>query len=236
MSVKSLIQIVLLLLIILIIGGIYYQFFFKNRNNNLAVNKSNVEVITKDKSKEIPKIDQDILEDIKQSQKQLDDKKDLSNNSKNEKKNLSKNNSNKLNNTTKEIEYFTTNKNGDIFKIFAEYGKTNIESTDVLDLEIVSGSISSKERSEIFIKSDFAKYNYSNQNSKFYNRVKINYDNKEITCDNLELILKDNIAIAYGNVLVKDGKSIIKANTITMDTVTKDIVINSENKVKVNTN
>ena len=31
-------------------------------------------------------------------------------------------------NLTKEIEYITTNKNGDIFKILAKYGKTNLKN------------------------------------------------------------------------------------------------------------
>ena len=34
------------------------------------------------------------------------------------------------------------------------------------------------------------KYNYTNQNSKFYKNVEIKYDNKIITCDNFDLKYK----------------------------------------------
>ena len=48
----------------------------------------------------------------------------------------------KLENLSKDIEYISTNRNGDIFKINAKYGKTNIKNSNILDLEGVSGVIS----------------------------------------------------------------------------------------------
>ena len=64
----------------------------------------------------------------------------------------------------------------------------------------------------------------------------IKYDNKVITCDNLDLSISENIAVAYSNVTVKDEKSVMKAQVLTLDIVTKDININSENKIKIYTN
>ena len=43
---------------------------------------------------------------------------------------------------------------------------------------------------DIYITSNFAEYKYDNQNSKFYSNVIIKYDNKVITCDNLDLEIK----------------------------------------------
>ena len=144
--------------------------------------------------------------------------------------NISKN---KIDNLTKEIEYITSNKNGDIFKIFSKYGKTNLDNSNILDLEDVKGNVSSKVRSDINIISKFAMYNYNNQNSKFYNNVEVRYDGKTIFCDNLDLNISDNIAVAYGNVLVKDNNSLMKAQIIILDTLTKDIKINSKEKIKI---
>ena len=76
-------------------------------------------------------------------------------------------------------------------------------------------------------------YNYNNQNSKFYNDVEVRYDGKTIFCDNLDLNISDNIAVAYGNVLVKDNNSLMKAQIIILDTLTKDIKINSKEKIKI---
>ena len=152
------------------------------------------------------------------------------------KKEQNKSLSGNVDNFTKNIEYITSNSNGDIFKILAKFGKTNINNSNILDLEEVNGTISSLERSTIFITSDYGKYNYDNQNSKFYENVVVKYDGKIITCKNLDLNMSENIAVAYNDVIVKDAKSIMKAQIITMDIVTKDININSNNNVKIVTN
>ena len=70
----------------------------------------------------------------------------------------------------------------------------------------------------------------------FYKDVVIKYDNKTITCDKLDLMISENIALAYSNVVVKDDKSIMKAQIITLDIITKDININSEDKINIVTN
>ena len=105
-----------------------------------------------------------------------------------------------------------------------------------MDLEIVDGTITSDKRSKITITSDFAQYNYVNQNAKFYNNVVIKYDMKVINCDNVDINIDENIAIAYSNVVVEDNESVMKAQVVTIDIITKDIEINSEDKVKIFTN
>jgi len=145
-------------------------------------------------------------------------------------------NDGEIKNLTKEIEYITSNKNGDIFKIQAKYGKSNLKNSNVLDLEEVNGEILSDERSTIYLSSKFANYNYTNQNSKFFTNVIIKYDDKTITCDKLDLIISENTAIAYSNVIIRDNKSIMKAQIITLDIITKDININSDDKINIITN
>ena len=141
-----------------------------------------------------------------------------------------------IKNLTKEIEYITSNEEGDTFKIKAKYGKTNIENSNILDLEDVDGVISSPKRSEIFITSDYAKYNYNNQNSRFYNNVRIKYDDKIITCDILDLQTNNNLAIAYNNVKVEDSKSKMKAQNVILNLINKNIKINSKDKIQILTN
>ena len=45
--------------------------------------------------------------------------------------------------------------------------------------------------------------------------------------------MNKNIAVAYGNVLVEDKKSQMKAKTIIMDILTKDLSINSSNEMSI---
>ena len=254
MSIKSLLQFILLLLIFLIIGAIYYLYFYSKPSNKINILNNNFEKQDTNKLIETNDTDQDILENISVSNLQTEKKDEDKNiikqevsldttkvdNNLNEKniKNKSTQNKaeNEIKNLTKEIEYITTNKNGDTFKIIAKYGKTNIENSNILDLEKVEGNITSDIRSSIYIISDYAKYNYSNQNSKFYGNVKVKYDGRIITCNNLDLIISDNIAIAYNNVIVKDDRSVMKAQKVTLNTITKDININSDEQIKILTN
>ncbi len=201
---------------------------FKNQEQNISLEEKPLESKSNNTQIINPSLAKENEEKI-QLQNKTDPNIDLKQNTK-----LSENISKKkINNLTKEIEYITSNKNGDIFKILSKYGKTNLENSNILDLEEVKGTISSKVRSEINISSNLAMYNYNNQNSKFYNNVKVKYDGNTILCDNLDLNISENIAIAYGNVIVKDDNSLMKAQIITLDTLTKDIRINSTEKIKV---
>ena len=146
---------------------------------------------------------------------------------------LNESSTNEIKNLTKKIEYISTNKNGDTFKILAKYGKTNLRNSNILDLEDVKGTVILSEGSIINISSDYAKYNYNNQQSEFINNIQLNYDDKLITCDNLSIKITKNIAIAYNNVVIKDKKSMIKADNVQINLITKDINLNSENIIKL---
>ena len=63
--------------------------------------------------------------------------------------------------------------------------------------------------------------------------MKINFDDKIILCDNLDFSFNDNIAVGYGNVTVRNENSIMNADSISLNIKTKDIVINSKNKVNI---
>ena len=241
MSIKSLLQIILFLLIVLIIGSIYFV-YFNQKSSQININDNQeLSKIENRNINENERADEEILEEINEKKitnnstiNQSETKSELvSKNSIDIKKT---NNSEKINNLTKEIQYLTTNKNGDTFEILAEFGKTNLKNSDILDLEIVDGTITSDKRSKITITSDFAQYNYVNQNAKFYNNVVIKYDMKVINCDNVDINIDENIAIAYSNVVVEDNESVMKAQVVTIDIITKDIEINSEDKVKIFTN
>ena len=191
MSIKSLLQFILLLLIVIILGGIYFLYFYSSPVKKSLLDEKNLEEFNKILENKDTSSDQEILGDNKNKE----DYENIDTNSENTKQNITEFQKNKDNQTInkqiekdinvteslmKNIEYVTTNKNDDVFKILAKNGKTNIENSNVLDLTEVDGIISSKERTDIFITSDFANYNYTNQNSKFYRNVIIKYDNKSI--------------------------------------------------------
>ena len=231
MSIKSLLQIILILLIFIIISGIYFIYFYSdpkkqvglsgiNGNLNLSIDK-----VILDENEATDNNDLSINK-VEVSKKVNDDKKN-----KEVKKKYKK-----FENLTKQIEYIASTSNGDVFKLLADTGKTNLKNRNILDLENVEGSIISLERPNIYISSELAEYNYIDQNSKFYNNVIIHYNERVIKCDNFDLIISENIAIAYNNVTIQSKDSLMTAEKITMNMLTKDISINSKEKIEITKN
>ena len=230
MSIKSLLQLILLALIVLIIGGIYFLYFYSNSNDEILNYKKNLEEMN------VNEVNENLIE----NSINLEDKKvELEQNKNIKLKNDKTEENDALNenkNLTKDIEYLTTDNDGNKYKIIAKLGETSTKDSNILKLTKVDGIVSSKLQGNLKISSEYAEYNFSNQNSKFYKNVKIYYDNKEISCDNLDLNISKNIAVAYNNVIINDNNSILKADNITMDILTKDIKINSNKKIKVLSN
>tara|TARA_B100001175_G_scaffold313022_1_gene319975 strand:+ start:3689 stop:4447 length:759 start_codon:yes stop_codon:yes gene_type:complete len=247
MSLKSVIQTIIILIIIIILGGVYYNYFANN--SKITLEKSNqTEIdlnetkknkkITDNPDKQKIKVDESIKKNIDKKKNNVDEnkkideakkEKDIKINIKKEKKP----NKPKIDNIVKDIEYLTTDKNGNKYKILATSGRTNSEDKNILDLDNVRGVITSNKRSTVYIVSDFAEYNSSNLKSNFYQNVVINYEDKEITCDYFDVDMKTNIAKAYNNVVLKDPKSTMKAGKIILNIETKVIDINPENNKKV---
>ncbi len=259
MSIKSLIQIFILLLIVLIIGGVYYKYFEANKSIVEEVNLSNLknsDQLKKLESKisELEIKNKKLSETIKEKnstveiitkdideEKKIIKNKDLNFNEINDKdinkeKVKEKDRSQEkiikkkeIKNLVKDVEYISVDQKGNRFRLLANSGKSNIDNKNVLDLENVRGEINSDKRDDIYIISDFAQYNTINLNSKFYENVIIEYQDKKITCINFDINMKTNKALAYNNVIITDPQSIMKAGIIEFDLTTKDININPDN-------
>ena len=240
MSLKSLIQIIITLVIIIILGGVYYNYFAINKK--IIVDKNIETEIDANKLKEKTNLNENLIEkkklkvsenvknNIYEKEKSEEIKKVKSEeiNLKKEKKS----NKPKIDNVVKDIEYLTTDKNGNKYKILATSGRTNSENKNILDLDNVRGIITSKKRSTVYIVSDFGEYDSSKLNSIFYQNVIVNYEDKEINCDYFDVDMKTNIAKAYNNVVVKDPNSTMKAGKIILNIETKVININPDNNRK----
>ena len=238
MSTKSAIQLVILIVIFIILGGVYFKYFSKEK---IIVNQTSEQTekkittdsqvnYNKDKSKKEGNFEKTKV-DLEKSKKKIEIK--------NTKINTNNKMNNEIPNIVKDVEYLTSDKNGNKYKILATSGRTNENNKNILDLDNVRGEITSNQRSTIYIVSNFAEYNSSTLGSKFYKNVVINYEDKQITCENFDINMDTNIAIAYNNVVVIDPKSIMKAGKITLNIETKEIFINPDankkGKVKINT-
>ena len=251
MSIKTLIQILILFLIILIIGGVYYNYFNKkNIVEEIDLSKLNTSQIEKlerkindlelknlelskkvenipDKSGEtiLANLDNEIEEKNKLKSKKVESE-DFDIKEETKKKITSQKKI--IKNLVKDVEYTSVDERGNKFYLLANSGKSNINDNDILDLDNVRGRITSDTRETIYIVSDYAEYNSVNLNSKFYDNVIINYQDKEITCVNFDINMETSKAIAYNSVVITDPKSIMKAGIVEFDLKTKNININPE--------
>ena len=244
MSFKTTAQLLILLLIAFIVGFVYYNYFSvrndveqsinegkeniieqKNLNSKKKENENQIIKEEKNTNSNISNTDNNNLENDN-LKNQISENDNLENNSK-------KNTEKEVSNILTEVEYLTIDNKGNKYKIFANSGVTNKENKDILELDQVRGIVTSEKRSTIYIVSDFAKYDSSNQNSHFYKNVIIDFEDKKINCDYFDINMQTSLAIAYGNVIVTDPKSIMKAGKITLDMETKDINIEPSTKKKV---
>ena len=244
MSIKTTVQLIIVLLIGFILSLVYYNYF--SVKNDID---QNVKDFTEEKVIEEKVIEKKVIKEKVIEEKNLDTNKSNKDLNISEKSNLEEENiksdisevndknnqedGEDLSNILKEVEYLTIDNKGNKYKIYANSGVTSDENKDILELDKVRGIITSEKRSTIYIVSDFAKYNSSNQNSHFYQNVVINFEDKQIDCDYFDINMQTNLSVAYGNVVVTDPKSIMKAGKITLDMETKDINIEPESKKKV---
>jgi len=249
MSPKSAIQLIILIIIFIIIGGVYFKYFSKEKitvdqtpqQTEKEINTNSQDKKSKDENEVLNSTDKDKSnkKKIKTDKIDFENSKEKKPEKKNTKQNENQKKDNEIPNIVKDVEYLTTDKNGNKYKILATSGRTNQDNKNILDLDNVSGEITSNQRSTIYIVSDFAEYNSSTLGSKFYKNVVINYEDKQITCENFDINMDTNIAIAYNNVVVTDPKSTMKAGKIALNIETKEIDINPDrsgkSKVKINT-
>ena len=250
MSSKSAIQLIILIIIFIILGGVYLKYFSKEKiivdqtpqQTEKEINTNSEDAKNKDESKIANSTNEDNSKkekNIETNKTDLEEAKEKKTEKKNTKPNTNKKKDNEILNIVKDVEYLTTDKNGNKYKILATSGRTNQDDKNILDLDNVRGEITSNQRSTIYIVSDYAEYNSSTLGSKFYKNVVINYEDKQITCENFDINMDTNIAIAYNNVVVTDPKSTMKAGKIALNIETKEIDINPDrsgkSKVQINT-
>ena len=139
-------------------------------------------------------------------------------------------------NVMENLEYKSSDKSGNNYIIKAKKGKVNFEKENLLILEDVYGEIKLVGKSTIYIYSNFAQYNRNNFDTRFYQNVLVNYEDKRFNCDNLDLFFKDNFGSMYNNIVFVDENTQINADQVNMNLLNGDINIKmfqEEKKIKI---
>ena len=129
-------------------------------------------------------------------------------------------------NIVEDIKYFKEDIYGNEFSLRAEKGEIIQEDSKNILLINVYGVINLKNESIIFIYSKFAKYNSNSFDTKFYNNVKVNYENITVKSENLDLFFKDNYGEMYNNINFSNDETEMKADKLFFDLTNGDIKIN----------
>ena len=138
-------------------------------------------------------------------------------------------------NKIEDLNYSSTDENGNIYEIFSKTGIIDKEDINILYLKKVKAIIKIKNSGIINLYSDFAKYNKSNLNTHFYENVKLKFKDHNINSDNIYLnYLKKEIKITE-NINYYDKSNKMTADVIEFDLTTKTskiYMLNQTNKIK----
>ena len=131
------------------------------------------------------------------------------------------------------INYKSIDANGNEYNLNASRGEISKDNENIIILKNVSGELKLKDKSNIYIKSDFAKYNSLNFDTYFYQNVSGFFENKKIYSDNFDLLFKDNKAMIYNNIKFLDINIEGSADKIKLDLITGDIIVTMLEKQKI---
>ena len=124
-------------------------------------------------------------------------------------------------NKIEDLNYSSTDKNGNIYEIFSKTGIVDKEDVNILYLNKVKAIIKIKNSGTINLSSDFAKYNKSNLNTHFYENVKLKFKDHNLTSGNVYLnYIKKKIKIS-DNINYYEKGNKMTADIIEYDLLTK---------------
>ena len=141
-------------------------------------------------------------------------------------------NTNEKNNLVN-IVYESIDKEGRKYIITAETGNFKEEEPDLIYMTTVEAKIFLLDGSVIYIDSLNADYNTMNYDTKFYNKVKLNFLENNIFCNNLNIFFKDNLIEAFNDLNYKNLDIIMFADKIEIDLLTNNSKIYNFNENSV---
>jgi len=141
-----------------------------------------------------------------------------------------------ISNIIENANYVGTDNRGTFFELNANLAKVFFDKPNISNMKIVSAVISLSDGREINIKSDYAIYDKSTNNTNFMGNILVTESNNQITCDNLDLIMSENLIKIFNNVTYNGEKGLIKSDEVHIDIFKNEAILfmkNSNDKVKV---
>ena len=138
-------------------------------------------------------------------------------------------------NVINNLNYNSSDAEGRSYNIKAESGSMDILDTQVIKMNNVIANIGLEDGELMTITSDFAKYNTITYETKFISNVVSKYLDHNILSESLIIDFNKNILEASNEMTYKNSNTIMRADILKIDLLTKDIKIsNYDNKVGSN--
>ena len=130
-------------------------------------------------------------------------------------------------NMISKINYKSSDMEGRIYNIMAESGYIDLLNTQVIKMNKVVANIKLKDSTLIVITSDFADYNSITYETKFSSNVVSKYLDHKVFSEFLIIDFKKNILEATHEMTYKNSNSVMRADKLEVNLITKDIKISN---------
>ena len=139
------------------------------------------------------------------------------------------------NNIIKNLEYLSTDKDGNKYLITAGYGEISNDAESVILMTNVVAQIDLFKKNSIYLTSKFARYNTINLDTNFSKDVILKYTGHKIKSNNLDLSFAENFAWIYNDIVYKSPFNQLFADKLEIDLITKDskIFMYDDKKLKI---
>ena len=139
-------------------------------------------------------------------------------------------------NQIEKVSYTSQDLDGNSYSVKSEFGEFDQNKPDIMLLTNVKATILTKNSEPIKIYSKKSLYNNLNYNTNFYDDVQITYKDHKIFSNNFDLIFNEKTGTIYNNVVYKNLNTMLYADKIDIDLISKDskiFMFDKSKKVKI---
>ena len=139
-------------------------------------------------------------------------------------------------NQIEKVSYTSQDLDGNSYSVESEFGEFEQNKPDIMLLTNVKATILTKNSEPITIYSKKSLYNNLNYNTNFYDEVQIIYKDHKFFSNNFDLIFNEKTGTIYNNVLYKNLNTMLYADKIDINIISKDSKIymfDKSKKVKI---
>ncbi len=125
-------------------------------------------------------------------------------------------------NIIKDILYESYDENGNIYVIKSDYGTFEDKKKNEILMNNVVAEIKLQNGTVIYLTSNSAKYNSTNNNTNFYNSVELNYLEHKVNSDNIDVFFDTSKLEAYSNLVYRNSQINLIADKVEIDLLTQN--------------